>query len=269
METRQPFSTPRLLLMEDEPLARWVALKALEETGAQVLEAASCAEARRLLETFDFELLILDYRLPDGLGTAVAAYARETGYGRPIILLSADAGEFSAGASSEAAFSAVLQKPLNVEELQRTVREQIQAGADPAGEPADPAENTVWVDRFRLIAMPEQTDARRVAAIACTPKDKGWIALDLRQTVAIELECAPLLNTLAEQCLAQGGRLALMGAPPEVAHMVQEWKEPRIYDLVPDTRALEALSRRLSSFCERLSLLDSVVPRDSEAMPSP
>lgn len=255
--------------MEDEPLARWVALKALEEIGADVLEADSCTEARRLLDTYRVDLLILDYRLPDGVGTSVAEYARQAEFHGPIVLLSADADDFTANASP-VAFSAVLSKPLNVEELQTTVRSLFQSMEKPAesSEPGGPREETAWADRFRLITMPERLTPTELAPITCTPADKGWIALDLRATTDVSADCLPLLNTLAEQCLAQGGRLALLSGTPAIIHADEQGSD-RLYDLLPDPRALEALSRRLSSFCERSFLLASVIPRDTEAMPSP
>ena len=262
MDANTQTSAPHLLLMEDEPLARWVALKALEEIGTQVMEAASCTEARQHLDTFEFDLLILDYRLPDGLGTSVAAYAREIGRHGPVILLSADADDFSADASAHPTFAAVLSKPLDVEALQRTVREQIQARSESPAQQTATTDTTTWVDRFRLVALPEHTDAAVIAAISCTPEDKGWIALDVRQTLSLSPECAPLLDTLAGQCLARGGRLALLGGNPDLIQRLRERSEASSYDRLPDARALEALSRRLSSFCERASLLASVIPRD-------
>lgn len=265
MDTHSQTSAPRLLLLEDEPLARWVALKALEETGAQVIEAASCTEARQQLDTFGFDLLILDYRLPDGLGTSVAAYARDTGRHGPVILLSADAEDFSA-LSPESAFAAVLSKPLDVEALQRAVRKHVRGDETPAAAASD---SVLWVDRFRLVALPEHADASCLTGISCTPEDKGWMALDLRPTTSLDTECMPLLDALAGQCLARGGRLALLGANAEIQRILQEHHDATpSYDRVPDTRALEALSRRLSSFCERSSLLASVIPRDSEAEPT-
>lgn len=252
--------------MEDEPLARWVALKALEEIGADVLEADSCAEARRLLDTYRVDLLILDYRLPDGVGTSVAEYARHAEFHGPVILLSADADDFAAG-TSPVAFSSVLSKPLNVEELQSAVRSHFQSMEKPA-EPAGPREETAWVDRFRLIPMPEQVTPAELAPICSTADDKGWIALDLRSTATVSTDCVPLLNALAEQCLAQGGRLAVLSGNPAILQ-AEKQSAGRLYDLLPDPRALEALSRRLSSFCERSFLLASVIPRDTEALPSP
>jgi len=260
-------SGPRILLMEDEPLARWLARKALEETGAQVVEAASCAEALRHLETVAFNLLVLDYRLPDGNGASVATSAREGGCRCPILLLSADADDFATEASApDSLFSGVLSKPLDVDELQRAVQQYCSPSESSASGVEEATTKRAWVDRFCVIPMPRQMTAGDLSALAPVPEDKGWIALDLRETESIEPECAAKLDALAETCLALGGRLALLGAQPELVRLLREQGAPPAFDALPDVRALEALSRRLSSFCERSSLLDAVISADSEVV---
>ncbi|MDD2235622.1 MAG: response regulator [Kiritimatiellae bacterium] len=258
-------SGPRILLMEDEPLARWLALKALEETGAQVVEAATCEEALRHLETYAFDLLVLDYRLPDGNGASVAASARENGVCCPILLLSADADDFAAEVSApDSLFSGVLTKPLDVDELQRAVQKYCSASGSSASDVEGAAVRRAWVERFCVVPMPPAMTADDLSALAPGPEDKGWLALDLRQTVSLEPECAGKLEALVEACLAQGGRLALLGAQPELVHLLRQQSTPPAFDALPDIRALEALSRRLSSFCERSSLLASVISANPE-----
>lgn len=256
---------PRILLMEDEPLARWLALKALEETGAQVVEAATCEEARRHLETVSFDLLVLDYRLPDGDGASVAKSAREGGCRCPILLLSADADDFAADVSApNSLFSGVLSKPLDVDAFQHAVKHHCAASKSSASGMEEAAVKRTWVDRFCVVPMPPQIMANDLSALAPGPDDKGWMALDLRQTVSLEPECASKLNALAEACLALGGRLALLGAQPELVRRLREQEALPAFDALPNVRALEVLSRRLSSFSERSSLLASVISADQE-----
>lgn len=57
-----------LLLLEDEALLRRRLLRQLQGAGFDVSEAASLAEAKRLLEVGNYELALLDIGLPDGSG---------------------------------------------------------------------------------------------------------------------------------------------------------------------------------------------------------
>ncbi len=63
----------RLLLIDDNPLERWVALEGLRRLTsppgpAEVRIAADCAEGRRQVEGGAFDAILLDHSLPDGTG---------------------------------------------------------------------------------------------------------------------------------------------------------------------------------------------------------
>ncbi len=90
--------TETILVVEDEPDVRQLAVDALEELGYRVLEAEDAASAMRLLEQEpDVRLLFTDVGLPGGLnGRQLADQAREqhpslkvlftTGYARNAIV---------------------------------------------------------------------------------------------------------------------------------------------------------------------------------------
>jgi len=79
----------RLLVVEDEgPLAEVLRRGLVEHTYA-VDVAATAADALDLATANDYDLIILDRRLPDGDGAQVAAELRRAGLRTPVLLLTA------------------------------------------------------------------------------------------------------------------------------------------------------------------------------------
>ena len=57
---------PTVLIIDDEHLVRWSLREHLTQRGLQVIEAASCSEARSLLGASKApDVILLDLRLPD------------------------------------------------------------------------------------------------------------------------------------------------------------------------------------------------------------
>src|ERR1700691_4175762 len=72
--------TPAVLIVEDEPLVRLNAVRALEDAGFEVIEAANADEAIRILESrSDIRVVFTDIQMPgsiDGLKLAHAVRNR-------------------------------------------------------------------------------------------------------------------------------------------------------------------------------------------------
>lgn len=69
----------KVLVVEDEPLLRMVAVNLVEDAGFEALEAANGQEALALLETVsDIRILFTDIEMPimDGLALAIAVRER-------------------------------------------------------------------------------------------------------------------------------------------------------------------------------------------------
>lgn len=64
-----PLSSLSILVVEDEPLLRKQISAYLERLGADVTGADGLQRARKLIQDLDFDFLLLDVNLPDGLGT--------------------------------------------------------------------------------------------------------------------------------------------------------------------------------------------------------
>jgi DNA-binding response OmpR family regulator len=113
-------SQGRILLVDDNVDLVDNLGEILEDEGYKVLRAISCATARaRAAEGFDVALV--DLRLPDGDGTALAAELHQTVPGAEVVLLTGFASVESAAAAIRAGACAYLVKPCAVPELLLTV----------------------------------------------------------------------------------------------------------------------------------------------------
>ena len=69
----------RILLVEDDQNVRVLLEHVLFDAGYEVDSATSLAEARSLLDTVNYDLLLADGRLPDGTGMELAERAEVGG----------------------------------------------------------------------------------------------------------------------------------------------------------------------------------------------
>jgi two-component system phosphate regulon response regulator OmpR len=79
---------PHLLLVDDDDRIRELLKRYLSQAGARVSAASDAAGARRLLDSMDFDLLILDVMMPVEDGFSLAESVRRTSK-VPIVLLTA------------------------------------------------------------------------------------------------------------------------------------------------------------------------------------
>ena len=264
----------RVLLVEDEPLARWVGRKSLESLGCFVTEADSVSRAEEQLKAARFDVIVCDHRLPDGLGIDLIRRLREQGRQEQIIYLTAETEEITAPQVKSLGLKALLAKPLNVDELRKAMADCLEAGTDldvaHAGGILAEAElraGTLWpnqVGRFDLIDVPQVPDVAFFEGLIERARRMGWVALNMAGVGTLGDEAIGALLKLAEACHAAGGRLCLVGLSAEETARMKSRKLDREIDLVSDTRELVAQSRRLSSACERTALMDSIVERNRE-----
>jgi two-component system phosphate regulon response regulator OmpR len=79
---------PHLLLVDDDDRIRELLKRYLTQAGARVSAAADAASARKLLDSMDFDLLILDVMMPVEDGFSLAESVRKSSK-VPIVLLTA------------------------------------------------------------------------------------------------------------------------------------------------------------------------------------
>jgi DNA-binding NtrC family response regulator len=81
-------SSPRILIVEDDPAFGPILARMLSEAGHPSSLATSAVEARALLDAEQFELAICDIQLPDGSGLDLLAGMSDSGTDLPVIIAS-------------------------------------------------------------------------------------------------------------------------------------------------------------------------------------
>ena len=124
-----------ILLIEDEgpnrALARAVLTRSKDPrvAGIVLLEAPNLATAREILGSQQVDLVLLDVRLPDGDGLALAAELHERMKNRPIVVvLSASVLPSERDAALRSGADAFLAKPYHPSELVATVLQLLEKG---------------------------------------------------------------------------------------------------------------------------------------------
>ena len=102
-----------ILVVDDEQLIRWALSSRLEDEGYRALEAATAAEAlKRFHEGVD--LVLLDYKLPDGDGLDVLKQIKSAEPETLVIMLTAHSSVETAVEAMRAGAENYLVKPLDV-----------------------------------------------------------------------------------------------------------------------------------------------------------
>jgi CheY-like chemotaxis protein len=120
-DARDPLSTLRVLLVEDNPVNRLLATRLLEKRGHRVVVAENGREALDALENESYDLVFMDVQMPeiDGIEATLAIREREKTNGKhqPIIALTAHAMKGDHERCLDAGMDAYLSKPIRTQEL--------------------------------------------------------------------------------------------------------------------------------------------------------
>ena len=147
----------RALVVEDDQRIRSLVVRTLTRAGLACDEASRISEAEELLSLHEYDLLVLDRRLPDGDGLDVCRRARRRGFAQGILMLTAvDDSEATVEGLSEGADD-YLGKPFDLEVLAARVRALLRRNIRrPTTELVagdlrlDPARREAWVRGERL-----------------------------------------------------------------------------------------------------------------------
>jgi len=120
----------RVLVVDDEPLIRWSLTETLSDCGHHVTETGDARTAREAIcdASRAFDVVLLDYRLPDSEDLSLLAWIRALAPEARVILMTAfGSREVVRGALDLGAFR-VIGKPFELDEMADLVAE---AGAAP------------------------------------------------------------------------------------------------------------------------------------------
>jgi two-component system CheB/CheR fusion protein len=117
----------RMLVVDDDPESLEALVEILSQAGAEVRTAASAAEAMRVLEEFEPQVLVSDIAMPreDGysLLRRIRALGPEQGGDIPALALTALAGEDDRQRALSAGFQMHLAKPVDFDRLEAALME--------------------------------------------------------------------------------------------------------------------------------------------------
>jgi two-component system, sensor histidine kinase SagS len=122
-----------ILVADDEENLRITIHDILRKYHAIVTVVSNGAEAIKVLEKRDFDLIISDIKMPDKTGYDIFAAARKKSQTLPVILMTGfgyDPNHSIVRASQEG-LAAVLFKPFKVDQLLTEVRKALQAQVQP------------------------------------------------------------------------------------------------------------------------------------------
>lgn len=114
----------QILIAEDEPALRFLLTETLEDEGYEVAEAEDGGIARDRLQEQSYDLVILDYMMPEATGIEVCEWLRGSGginADKPVILLTAKAQEKDRIRAEQAGVTLYMSKPFSPLQLMDAV----------------------------------------------------------------------------------------------------------------------------------------------------
>ena len=159
----EPDETVHVLIVEDEVKTRDSLAEGLSMEHWEVATAATGNEALAILETESFDLVVLDWMLPDREGIEIVREVRQSGRNVPVLMLTARAAPSDRIAGFESGADDYLPKPFAFAELVARCRALVHR-------PPSRARRLLWCDDLVLDTR-TRTVKRGGDSIQLTPRE--------------------------------------------------------------------------------------------------
>lgn len=247
-----------ILLVEDEALLATTLRRQIERLfgTACVHTAETCAQAESAWTCLNPDVVLMDYRLPDGVGTDVVAAMRKRGYREPVICMTAESEQISGPLRTTLAIDLVLTKPVTAAALQAALASVRQT--------VTPSTRTDHrIGRFRRIKLSKSLTAMRITRLLRAAQSERWIALDIGTLAHADDAALRGLCAWAGWLSSRGGRLCLLAQSPSVMQYFQT-RIGTFVDVLNSPDRLLAQEHRLTGAAERRQLLKVLRPDDGK-----
>lgn len=131
MPILKQLTMPNILLVEDDESLSIEIKRAIEHAGHQVVSAFGIAAARRSLKNMTFDLIILDWGLPDGSGVELCTELRQAGENASILMLTGKSLPSEKVEGLDSGADDYLTKPFHLKELVLRVRSLVSRSQRP------------------------------------------------------------------------------------------------------------------------------------------
>jgi DNA-binding NtrC family response regulator len=120
---------PRILVVDDEPLARWAVSETLHDLGYAVTEAGDAGSALHALtiQGSPVDLVFLDVNLPDCHDLSLLSAMHELAPAMPVILMTAYGSDQLFDEARQRGASASLHKPFEMHDISKCAARSLAA----------------------------------------------------------------------------------------------------------------------------------------------
>jgi DNA-binding NtrC family response regulator len=118
----------RVLVVDDEALIRWSVSETLTDRGYDVVETGDAKGARSVLADGGFDVVVLDYRLPDSDDLSLLACIRRSSPGTQVIMMTAFGSPDVVRGALELGAYRVVSKPFEMDAIAELVAQASAAG---------------------------------------------------------------------------------------------------------------------------------------------
>jgi two-component system response regulator MprA len=167
--------SPRLLIVDDDPELRMFLRTELDIEGYACTEAASGQQALGLIRAESWDLLLLDWTLPDFSGVEICRRLRGSDDQTPVLMLTARDDVRERVEALDAGADDYLTKPFSIEELLARVRARLRSASKASSEP-----ETLQLADLQLTPASREV-SRGAESISLTGREFELLHLLLRQ----------------------------------------------------------------------------------------